>query len=70
MPPGDSPRNCLAIYASPDKEDLDSFETVKKGLHPCWGSLPGHGNWPTTFPEFGLNFRTWIQRKESANQDE
>ena len=32
----------------------------------CYGAEGGLGHWETTFPTMGLNFKSWIQKKEAA----
>jgi hypothetical protein len=32
----------------------------------CYGVEGGLGHWETTYPTMGLNFKSWIQKKEPA----
>ena len=36
----------------------------------CYGVEGGRGHWEATFPTMGINFKSWIQKKERAQDGE
>lgn len=36
----------------------------------CYGVEGGRGHWEATFPTMGVNFKSWIQKKERAQDGE